>query len=138
MASASLTIPRPILDQMLTQAQHEHPRECCGLLAGHAGRVSKIYRMTNTHQSATTYFMDPREQFAAFKEMRAQELALAAIYHSHPHTPAYPSPTDVQLAFYPDSVYVIVSLANPAEPVVRAFQIRDQQVIEVPLEITPD
>jgi proteasome lid subunit RPN8/RPN11 len=65
------------------------------------------------------------------REIDDNEWDLLAIYHSHPHTQAYPSSTDVALAFYPDSLYVIVSLEEPEKPVVRAFRIVDKQITEV-------
>jgi proteasome lid subunit RPN8/RPN11 len=118
-----LGIPKEFYDAMVRQAQAEHPNECCGLLAGKDGRVTEIYKMTNTQHSPVNYLMDPREQFVAFKEMRKKGLELLAIYHSHPHTQAYPSQTDVRLAYYPEAVYIILSLQDRKKPVVNAYRI---------------
>ena len=118
-----LSIPKEFYDAMIGQAQAEHPNECCGLLAGKDGRVKQIYKMTNTQHSPVNYLMDPREQFAAFKEMRRKGLELLAIYHSHPHTQAYPSKTDVRLAYYPDAAYIILSLQDRKNPTVHAYRI---------------
>jgi len=118
-----LSIPKQFYDAMIQQAQAEHPNECCGLLAGKDGRVTQIYKMTNTQHSPVNYLMDPREQFAAFKDMRKREVELLAIYHSHPHTQAYPSKTDVRLAYYPEAAYLIMSLEDKAKPIVKSYRI---------------
>src|SRR5216684_4041868 len=107
---------------LIAHAVEEAPNECCGLLAGRTGRVERIYRGTNIDHSPYTYLMDPQEQLAAFKEMDVAGLDLIGIYHSHTHTPAYPSKTDVAKAFYPDALYVIVSLARRDVPDIRAFR----------------
>lgn len=149
----ALKIPRQILDEMVAHARELVPFECCGLLAGKDGSVVRHYRITNTvakdaravtvfdeanvkqlgHLTATTraevaYFMDPKEMLAAFKDMRERGLELAVIYHSHTHSPSYPSMTDVGLAYYPEAAYIIISLENKAEPDIRAYWIRDRQV----------
>jgi len=118
-----LSIPKQFYEAMIAQAQNEHPNECCGLLAGKDGRVTQIYKMTNIQHSPVNYLMDPREQFTAFKDMRKREVELLAIYHSHPHTQAYPSKTDVRLAYYPDAVYLIMSLEDKAKPVLMGYRI---------------
>jgi proteasome lid subunit RPN8/RPN11 len=123
-----LKIPKSIYDQIQAHAKAEAPNECCGLLAGRNGMVEKIYTITNTHHSPVSYMIDPKEQFAAFKEMRAMETDLLAIYHSHPETAAYPSATDVRLAYYPDAVYIIISLQNRTRSVVNAYRIVDNKI----------
>ena len=123
-------IPKQFYDAMIQQALAEHPNECCGLLAGlSAGqegkdsRVTQIYKMTNTQHSPVNYLMDPREQFVAFKEIRKKGLELLAIYHSHPNTQAYPSKTDVRLAYYPEAAYLILSLQDKTKPILNAYWI---------------
>ncbi len=81
------------------------------------------------------YVMDPKEQLLAFKKMRESSMTLIGIYHSHPHSPAYPSATDVRLAFYADVWYLIVSLEDRARPQVRAFRILDQKITEETIEV---
>jgi proteasome lid subunit RPN8/RPN11 len=130
-----IQIPKTIYDQMLAHAAAEAPNECCGLLAGRNGTVDTIYRMTNADHSPVRYLIDPKEQFAAIKEMRAKEIEMLAIYHSHPHTAAYPSATDVQLAYYPDAVYIILSLQDRARPVVNAYRIVENKITQEPFEI---
>ena len=123
-------IPKTIYDDILAHADSEYPNECCGLLSGKGNQVTKFYRMTNTHHSPVSYFMDPKEQFTVFKDMRTEGTELLAIYHSHPHTTAYPSSTDVGLAYYPEALYVIISLEKRDHPVVNAFQIVDGKIVE--------
>jgi [CysO sulfur-carrier protein]-S-L-cysteine hydrolase len=122
-----ITIPKPFYDEMLSHAHEEYPNECCGLLAGRGNNVSRVYRMTNTHHSPVSYFMDPKEQFSVFREMREEGNDLIAIFHSHPNTQAYPSNTDVGLAYYPDALYIIISLQG-GDPVVNAYRIIDATI----------
>jgi len=149
----SLKIPRQILEDLVAHARELDPFECCGLLAGADGTVTRQYRITNqvakdpqavtvfneanvkqlghlpeTARAEVAYFMDPKEMLAAFKDMREQRLELTVIYHSHTHSPAYPSMTDVGLAYYPDAAYLIVSLENMSQPDIRTYWIKDRQV----------
>ncbi len=125
-------------EAILEQARREYPNEACGILAGSNGpiRVERVYPMTNADHSPATYLMDPQEQFRVFKEMRKDGLDLVAIYHSHTASPAYPSRRDRDLAFYPEAVYLIVTLLDHERPAGRAFRIRDQeQVVEIPFQV---
>ena len=80
------------------------------------------------------YEIDPAELIELeFHTMPEKKTELVAIYHSHPVSPAFPSATDIALAFWPDAIYVICSLADPEQPVVRGFRIRDGDVTEVDL-----
>jgi proteasome lid subunit RPN8/RPN11/molybdopterin converting factor small subunit len=130
-----LTIPRPIAEDMFEHANADFPNECCGLLAGHGSEVTRLHRMTNVEASPFMYLMDPKEQLQVFDAIDQAGDELLAIYHSHTHTQAYPSQTDIKQAYYPDSVYLIVSLAERANPVARAFRIVDGQVSELEVEI---
>ncbi|NIA06273.1 MAG: hypothetical protein GWP14_01315 [Actinobacteria bacterium] len=132
---AALEIPRNIFSQMLAQAQAEAPIEACGLLAGTDHRVQRLYKMTNTDQSADHFTMAPEEQFAAIKDMRAKGLEMLAIYHSHPASPARPSAEDIRLALTDGVLYVVLSLQESSEPKVRAFYIDDGVVSESELKI---
>jgi proteasome lid subunit RPN8/RPN11 len=133
------------LDEIVAHAREEAPNECCGLLAGVA-QINALFRIANLPSDAPLvadlqvppdrrlrYIMDPAQQLRAFKQMRAEGLALLAIYHSHPHSPAHPSATDVRLAVYPDVHYLIVSLEH--HPDVRAFRIIAQTITEVRLSV---
>lgn len=129
-----LEIPREILEQIIEQARAEAPIEACGILAGKGKRVERLYKMTNVDNSRDHFMMEPREQFSIVKEMRSAGLAMLAIYHSHPASPARPSAEDIRLALTPDVAYVIVSLKSE-KPVAKAFQIEDGSLTEIALSI---
>jgi len=131
---STLEIPNEIYAQMLDQARAEAPVEACGMLAGSDGRVSKLYRMTNADGAHDHFMMTPEEQFAVVKDIRAEGLAMLAIYHSHPESPARPSEEDIRLALTPGVVYVIVSLLAET-PVVKGFLIDNDSVTEVPVSV---
>src|SRR5664279_5321005 len=103
-----LRIPRKLADAVIDHVREGFPLEVCGILGGTEGTVSALFRMTNTDQSNEHFMMDPREQFAVIKELRAKGLEMLAIYHSHPESPARPSAEDISLALTPDVSYVIV------------------------------
>jgi len=119
---------------MVTQAEKAVPAEACGYLAGRNGVTEKLYEMTNADNSPRHFTMVPEEQFAATKNMRAEELQMLAVYHSHPVTPARPSQEDIKLAVMPGATYVIVSLAQE-KPCAKAFKIEQGAVTEVPVTI---
>jgi len=127
-----------VLEQVIAHCRSESPIEACGLLSGAENRAEKMYAMTNIEPSNVSYMMDPGEQFKAMKEMRANSDRMVAIFHSHPHSPAYPSPKDVSLAFYSDSFYLIIGLPGGEEPEIRAFEIVDGTVREARIECSVD
>lgn len=118
-----IRIPRDIHDDMIAHAREGFPLEVCGILGGTGESVSAIYRMTNTDASNEHFTMDPKEQFAVVKDLRARGLEMLGIYHSHPETPARPSEEDIRLALTPDVSYVIISLADAAAPDLRSYKI---------------
>lgn len=132
----SLTLPRSYVDEMIAHAREEAPNECCGIIAGADGRPVKLYRARNAEASPYRYNVDPQDLLRIYREADANGWEFLVIYHSHTHTEAYPSPTDVRLAAWPDAYYVLVSLQHPDRPVVRAFRIRDGQVTEEELHVT--
>ena len=119
-----LGIRKQDLEDVLQHVRSEAPHEGCGILGGREGRVHKVYRMSNTEQSPDRYFMDTEELAAAIQELYHEDLDIVGIYHSHVCGPAYPSPLDVERAYYPDACYVIISLADPNNPEIRGFRIR--------------
>jgi proteasome lid subunit RPN8/RPN11 len=129
-----MRIPRRIYDEMLEQAREEAPNECCGLIGGRNGEAVTLYRAKNSEASPLRYNLDPQDQFRIMSEMDEKGEELAAIYHSHTASPAYPSQTDINLAAYPDALYLIVSLAEGEEPL-RGFTIQDGDVAEAEIEI---
>jgi proteasome lid subunit RPN8/RPN11 len=118
------------VDEIVSHAREDSPNECCGLLFGTEGRVDRLLRMENIEHSPLNYRVDPKALFEAFDSMDRVGLDLVGIYHSHTHSPAQPSQTDISLAGYPDAHYLIVSLANPERPDLRAFTIVNGAVAE--------
>lgn len=129
-----IQIPRSIIDGIVLQARAELPNEACGLLAGKDDKVQKRYGLTNADASPEHFTFLPAEQFAVLRSARSEGLNIIANYHSHPATPARPSEEDIKLAYDPNILYIIVSLAAP-EPVVKAFHIRQGVVENVTVEI---
>lgn len=125
------------LTEVLAHCRSESPLEACGILAGKSSRVEVVYPVINVEKSERRYLMDPTEQFRVMGEIWDQGRELVAIYHSHPASPAYPSATDVDLAYYPDAFYLIVSLAG-SKPDLRAFRIRDGKITETGIEIVEE
>jgi proteasome lid subunit RPN8/RPN11 len=124
-----MRIAKVLYDDIVAHAREEAPNECCGMIASSNGDAVKVYRAINAAASPLRYEIDGAEQYRIQMEIEDADLELGAIYHSHTRTEPYPSQTDINLAFYPDAVYVIVGLAG-GEPDVRAFSIEDGQVQE--------
>jgi len=122
--------------EIVEQGLREFPNECCGVIAAADGAPVKVFPMTNADASPVTYRLDGKEQLRVFDELDEQGWDLWAIYHSHTHSEAYPSETDIRLAFYPEARYVLLSLADREEPVARSFWITDGEVTEEELSIT--
>jgi len=122
--------------EIVEQALREFPNEACGLIAAEGGVPVKVYAMINADASPATYRLDGKEQLHVFDELDERGWDLWAIYHSHTHSEAYPSETDRRLAFYPDSRYLLLSVADREQPVLRSFFIRDGEVSEEELTVT--
>jgi proteasome lid subunit RPN8/RPN11 len=127
----TLILPARLATAITRHAQAGWPEEVCGLVAGRGGVATAAYPGRNISPTpAVTYELD-HDTLARVFDLEDAGLELAAIYHSHPHGPETPSPTDIAHAFYPDSVYLIVSLATPEFPVIRGFRITDEGVREI-------
>ena len=129
-----IRLPQEFAQEMIAQAKEEAPYEACGVIAGKGGRAVKLYRTANAEHSTTTYRLVPEEQYKIFVEMEEKGWELWGIYHSHPAIPAYPSARDIEQAYYPEALYIIVSLAQ-GEPEIRAFRIVEGEVREEELSI---
>ena len=125
-----LNINEKYAKEMVTHALEDDPNECCGILAGKDGEVLKLYRMNNIEASPYRYRMDPKELLNVYREIDDGGWDIVAIYHSHTHSEAYPSATDVRLATWPESRYILVSLLDKENPPIRAFHIEDGTVTE--------
>ena len=130
-----LQLEQQYVDEIIVHALEDDPNECCGILAGHDGRVAKLYRMTNAEHSPYRYSMDPQELYRTYREIDDSGWDVVAIYHSHTHSEAYPSATDVRLATWSDAYYILVSLLNRENPAVRAYHIEDGGISEEELSI---
>jgi len=127
-------ISRSLLDDIVAHAREDAPNECCGIVASRDGEAVAVHRARNAAASPLRYEFDGMEQFSIYSEIEDAGLELGAIYHSHTRSEPYPSQTDINLAFYPESVYVIVGVKD-AEPEVRAFHIVDGQISDAALEV---
>jgi proteasome lid subunit RPN8/RPN11 len=132
-----LRISRQLLDDVIAHAREDAPNECCGMIASRDGEAVLVHRARNTAASPFRYEMDGMEQYRIQSEIEDAGLELGAIYHSHTRSAPEPSQTDINLAFYPEALYVIVGLKSP-EPDVRAWRIVDGQVSEASLEVEED
>ena len=117
-----LRLPEHAYLQMIGLALDGYPLEVCGLLAGVGDRADHFYPCRNAAQSAKVYEIDGRDFMKADRDAEALGLELMGVMHSHTHTDAFPSPTDIDQAPDPTGHYVIVSLREP-EPVLRSFRI---------------
>lgn len=135
---STIHVPETIEEVMVSHARRCYPEEACGLLAGDPdGRLTKAYPLTNVAHSAVNYVIDPREHFGALRDAESRGWDLVGVFHSHTHSPAYPSPTDVALAVEPDWLYVLVGMERMDTLSVRGFWIRDRQITETALSFDP-
>lgn len=127
-------------DIILNHALQGLPNEACGLIAGRISGndkyIEKVYLLTNIDESNEHFSMDTKEQLAAVKDIRANGYSLLGNFHSHPESPARPSEEDKRLAFDTKADYLILSLMNQIEPILKAFLINEkknvtQEVIEI-------
>ncbi len=133
-----LTIKKTDLQSIYEHCDSVYPNEACGILAGRDNRVQKVYTLVSEMPSPTFYQIDSKEHFRVMREMREAGIDLVSIYHSHPGGPAFPSATDVDLAYYPEAVYLIVSLMDRQNPVAKGYNIIKGEITEVPLNIIPE
>ena len=133
-----MRLPKQYAAAMVAHAIADDPNECCGILAGKDGQASRLYQVTNTAHSPYRYFMDPKEQLDAMLDAERRGLEMLAFYHSHTHSAAYPSNTDVRTALqsgWLDVFYILVSLEDRDAPQIRAFRIVDGEVAEESLTL---
>ncbi len=126
--------------QYITEhALNVQPIEACGLLAGIQAEsdktVQKVYLLANSDNSSEHFSMDPQEQFAAVKDMRSHGWELLGNFHSHPASPARPSAEDKRLAFDSKASYLIISLQDQEQPIMKSFHIEKGQVTEEKISI---
>lgn len=113
-------VPQKIYREIVDFARREKPNEACGILGGAGNRATVFYPMVNTEKSSVRYLMDLKELIKVTKNLRTIDQEMVAIFHSHPHSQAFPSETDVELAL-DDKTYLILSLKDAPE--LRGFKI---------------
>ena len=117
-------------EEIIAYAKSGLPNEACGLLGGTVDgkdrRIEKVYYLTNIDASREHFSMDPKEQFEAVKDMRANGLSLIGNFHSHPESPSRPSEEDKRLAYDSSVRYLILSLMDMDAPVLNGFEIIDR------------
>jgi proteasome lid subunit RPN8/RPN11 len=131
-----------MFDEMTAHAVAGLPNEACGLIAGEDGEPVRLYPMRNAEESPVVYRFDDQEQLEVFSEVERKGWSLLGFFHSHTHTDAFPSPTDVarahwtdpvtqeQVPAFPDTTYLILSLRDRDRPHVRAFHFRAGDPVE--------
>ena len=127
-----LAISKKFAEEMVAHAKGEDPNECCGILAGKDGTIHRLYRITNTTLSPYRYLMDPQEFLNADLDSERNGWEFVAFYHSHTHSPAYPSMTDVRMALqsgYFDVYYTYTIIAERREQLRQAFRMRHDRYI---------
>jgi proteasome lid subunit RPN8/RPN11 len=142
----TLNLPQAMIDEMIAHALADLPNECCGIIAGKDGAATRLYRTNNSEASPFRYNIDPRDILRIERETDDNGWQVLVIYHSHVASEAYPSPTDIRLSqwqgtnpptdLYPGAYYVLVSLKDRDNPVVRVYQIHAGEVTEHPLVAT--
>ena len=130
-----MRISRELLDDVIAHARADAPNECCGMIASRDGEAVAVHRARNAAASPLRYEIDGMEQYKIQNAIEEAGLELGAIYHSHTRSDPLPSQTDINLAFYPEAIYVIVGLADGDEADVRAWSIVNGQVSEAQLEV---
>ncbi|MBO6301338.1 MAG: M67 family metallopeptidase [Ruminiclostridium sp.] len=125
-------------ETILAHAKKEAPVEACGLIAGRFDGddkiIEKVYILTNTDHAEEHFTLDPREQLAAVKDMRANGLEQLGNWHSHPVSPSRPSDEDKRLAYDSTASYMILSLMND-DPVLNSFHIEGDTAVKEELVI---
>ncbi|MFZ1974838.1 MAG: M67 family metallopeptidase [Candidatus Acidiferrales bacterium] len=132
----AIRIERDVQRSAEEHARREPLVECCGMLAGRDGLITRAFPAVNAARNpATEYKIAPNELFQFTREIRAAGLQLLGIYHSHPNGKNEPSARDIEQAYYPDVAYFIISPVLEAEKPVRAFSICDGQVAELEIRV---
>ena len=126
-------------DEILKHSLATIPNEACGLIGGRIEGlnkiVEKVYILENVDNSNEHFSMNPKEQFAAIKDMRNNGLVMLGNFHSHPESPSRPSEEDKRLAYDKKMSYFILSLMERSKPVLKSFIIIDNLVMEEEIKI---
>jgi proteasome lid subunit RPN8/RPN11 len=133
-----MDIAPELLEQILVHAQEEAPNECCGVVAvapasgGRPAQAMRVRAARNIHASPKRFEIDGKDVIKAIDEFDEAGWDIGAIYHSHTHTPPYPSQTDINFAAsWPSVEWIIVGLSDAAAPEIRSYLIEGGTVREV-------
>ena len=107
-----MILPHGVRDEVIAHAREMAPAECCGLLIGNATEIVGAVRAANLAHNPSRFLIDPKDHIRARRDARARGLDVVGFYHSHPHSDARPSPTDLAEASYENHLYLIVGLTN--------------------------
>ncbi len=134
------TVPATVLHDLIDAMRVGLPNEACGILVsdkywGAGGTALRWVGLRNAADSPYRYMIDAQEQLTVWMELDDADEVVWAIVHSHVASPARPSQTDIGLANYPDSLYVVCSLIDFDHPDVTAWSIVDGVLSEVPLVV---
>ena len=134
-----------VIDRLQLRLEHQQamlqhvrlwwPEDACGILGGPSGQVERVYLVENVLHSRTEYFMDPTRQVETMLEIEGHGWEVCGIFHSHPAGPPQPSRTDIDRAYYPDALYIILAPGAGAGWAMRGFEIDAGQVREIPLDV---
>ncbi len=131
-----MRIARSLVEEIIEHARQDLPNECCGIVSTNDGTAVEVYRARNTFESPLRFEIDSRDLIRIYTAVESAGQALGSMYHSHTKSPAYPSQTDVNFAQdWPGLVWLIVSLADPDSPDLKAFRITGPEVEEVELAV---
>jgi proteasome lid subunit RPN8/RPN11 len=131
-----MKIAKELIAEMVDHAQRELPNECCGLVGGRDGRATTVYPMRNEFNSPLRYKLDSKDNLRVNNEIEDAGEQVVGVYHSHTKSPAFPSQTDVNEAeFWPEPMYLIVSLEDPDQPAVKGFWLRDKKIAYADLDV---
>ena len=134
MAQNLIRITEAARDLMKKHALESRPSECCGVLSGENGVITDLHPLRNEADTPEIkYHASPEDLFAAMRRIREAGQSLLGIYHSHPRTPAFPSASDVEMAFYPEAVYFIISLEPQID--LQAFRIESARIERVDVSV---
>ncbi len=133
----TLVLTRRQRTEMIDHSRVCAPNEACGMLVGRGATVESVHCLTNADASSITYRIDSREQFVTMRDAEESGRDVIGCFHSHTHSEAFPSQTDIGQAFYPEWIYALVSLHHE-DPVLRAFRIVDGAVFEIPVETSAE
>jgi len=131
---------RKVYGQLLAHARRQPHRECCGILAGQSGLITKAFPAKNVAvDPVRNYEISSIELVYLMEELRKRRLEFIGIYHSHPNwlDTNEPSPKDIALAHYSEAIYFIVTPRPYATTPIRAFSIRDRHAMEVEIQVLP-